>query len=267
MSNIFSNLKSKTQQAEAPVDRLGGSGFAAKETDIYFGDIKIAYAGQSDGGANFLQVIIENLVNATTGASAGEYREQLFFTSGNDKGNSPTYEKNGKQFFLPGYTIANDILLFAAGTELPDTAFEEKVVNVYDREQQKEIPKSVMVPVEAVGKKIALAIKKSVEPKQEKVNGVYVDTTEPQEKNSIDKIFHPEYKLTVLEASNLKSEPTEADAVFWGVWLETNQGKIDDYKMKKSQAGGGKTGAPPVAGGATASTGGSTAKKSLFGNK
>lgn len=264
MSTLFGKLKDKASKAEAPVDRVGG-GFKAQDTDIYIGTLKVAYAGQSDKGANFVQVIIEDLVNATTGASAGTHREQLYITSGNDKGNSPTYEKNGKEFFLPGYTVANDIFVMTAETELPDTVFEEKVVNIYDFEQGKELPKSVMVPVDAVGQKVAVALKKSQEYKRVKGNDGYVDSDEIKEVVNIDKVFHPDLKLTVLEVTEALAADRDLSAeepVFWNAWLEANQGKVDTHKLKKS-GNAGTAGAPPAAGIPTAGA----AKKSLFGKK
>lgn len=264
MSTLFGKLKDKASKAEAPVDRVGG-GFKAQDTDIYIGTLKVAYAGQSDKGANFVQVIIEDLVNATTGASAGTHREQLYITSGNDKGNSPTYEKNGKEFFLPGYTVANDIFVMTAETELPDTVFEEKVVNIYDFEQGKELPKSVMVPVDAVGQKVAVALKKSQEYKRVKGNDGYVDSDEIKEVVNIDKVFHPDLKLTVLEVTEALAADRDLSAeepVFWNAWLEANQGKVDTRKLKKS-GNAGTAGAPPAASNPTAGA----AKKSLFGKK
>ena len=88
MSNLFGNLKDKTKNAEATKDSLGG-GFGAKETDIYTGVVKVAYVGKADSGADWMQLIVEDLKNSD-GAPAGEYREQVYFTSGKEKGNKPT---------------------------------------------------------------------------------------------------------------------------------------------------------------------------------
>ncbi len=86
MSNLFGNLKDKTKNAEETRDNLGG-GFGAKETDIYTGDLKVAYVGKADSGADWMQIIIENLKNSD-GTPAGDYREQIYFTSGKEKGSS-----------------------------------------------------------------------------------------------------------------------------------------------------------------------------------
>ena len=90
--SLFSNLKEKTKNVEAVKDSLGG-GFGTKESDIYTGTVKVAYVGKADSGADWMQLIIENL-KGSDGNDAGEFRTQVYFTSGNAKGNKPTYEKN-----------------------------------------------------------------------------------------------------------------------------------------------------------------------------
>src|SRR5699024_11688381 len=72
-----------------------------------------------------LPIFIENL-KGSDGNDAGDFRAQVYFTSGNAKGNKPTYEKNGKEYFLPGYTVINDMMLMATGCELPDADRSEE---------------------------------------------------------------------------------------------------------------------------------------------
>ena len=82
--SLFGNLKEKTKNVEAAKDSLGGGGFGAKETDIYTGDVKVAYVGKADSGADWMQLIIENM-KTSDGLDAGEFRAQGYFTSGNAK--------------------------------------------------------------------------------------------------------------------------------------------------------------------------------------
>ncbi len=263
MSNLFGNLKEKTKNAEATKDSLGG-GFGVKKTDIYTGVVKVAYVGKADSGADWMQLIIEDLKNSD-GAPAGEYREQVYFTSGKEKGNKPTYEKNGKEYFLPGYTTINDMMLMTTGKELFEADFEEKIVKVYDFDQQAEVNKSVMVPVDMIGQTITIAIEKVLENKQSKGDdGKYYDNGETREVNNIQKVFHPELLVTVVEAR--EAEKAEKDltpelAQFYAAWLEKNKDKTRDKTSKT----GGKAGTPPKPG----STGGSAPAggKSLFGKK
>lgn len=264
MSNLFGNLKEKTKNAEAAKDSLGGSQFGAKESDVYIGTVKVAYVGKADSQADWMQLIIENM-KTSDGLDAGEFRAQVYFTSGKDKGNKPTYEKNGKEYYLPGFTIINDMMLMATGKELFEADFEEKVVKVYDFDQKAEVNKSVMVPVELIGQEIMFALEKITEPKQAKGDdGKYYDTGETRDVNEIQKVFHPELLVTVIEAQEAeKAEKTLTPelAVFRAAWLEKNKGKT---RTKGAAAGTGKAGSPPKPGATDAAPAGG---KSLFGKK
>lgn len=260
--SLFGNLKEKTQNAEAAKDSLGG-GFGAKETDVYTGVLSVAYVGKADSGSDFMQIIVKDM-QSSDGVPAGEYRQQVYFTSGKDKGNKPTYEKNGKEYYLPGFTVINDLMLMTTGTELFDTEFEEKIVKVYDFEQKTEVNKSVMVPVEAINQPIMFGLQKSTENKQVKGDGGYVASGETRDVNDIDKIYHPELLMTVVEIR--EAEKTEKElkpelAVYYGAWLEKNKGQTRDRTNKSA----GKAGTPPKpgAGNSSAPAGG----KPLFGKK
>lgn len=256
MSTLFGNLKEKTANMEAARDTVGGGSFVI-DSDAYEMTLKAAFVGKAKSGANFMTVIF------TRDGEDREYREDLYFTSGDEKGNLPYYVKNDKQFPLPGYTVVSDLCLILGGAPLEETDFEEKVLNVYDYEQKKELPKTVMVPVELLSKKLIVGIKKVLDVKQEKdASGNYVDTDQTRESNNIDKLFDLDTKMTVLEAMNQATEAT-----FYTTWVEANKGKIQDNtkRAKKGDKPGqaGAAGAPPKASGAAASA----PKKSLFGNK
>jgi hypothetical protein len=262
MSNLFGNLSGQASKAEKATDNLGG-GFGAKESDIYQAELKMAYAGKAGSGANFIQIIAK--LTDLEGRDAGEYREQLYITSGTEKGGKCTYEKNGKEYFLPGYTVINDMLLMTCGETIPTAVFEEKMVNVYDYDEKKEITKSVMVAINALGGKFAVAIQKAEEDKSKKEGNDYVPTGETRFTNSIEKIFHDELHLTVVEAEELQAKGKDVsaeEAVFWGAWLGKNKGVTRD---KTTKGATGKPGQPPKPGsdaGAPAAAG-----KSLFGKK
>lgn len=256
---LFGKLKEKAQNMEQATDRLGG-GFGIKPSDIYQGVLKMLYVGKSDSGSNFAQVIIEL-------DGAGEYREQLYFTT---KEGLPYFTKGDKQFPLPGFTVVNDLLQMTAGTELFDANFEEKVVNVYNYDTQKEEPTSVMVAVDAIQQagdpdsgRISVAILQSLETKQKKVGGEYVDTDETRDVNTIEKVFHPDLHVTILEAQKAQEDGedlSEEHAVFYGKWLEKNKGQVRDKTKKGGKSG--NAGKPPVKGESSAPV-----KKSLFGKK
>lgn len=245
MTSIFKDMT--TQGLEESQDRLGG--FAPIDTGIYEVTIKNLFAGKSASGANCLTLI------AQLPGSDKEYKETIYFT--NKKGENFFINKNDdkKKSPLPGFTTVNDICLIATGKELTDQETEEKVVNIYDPDSKKELPKSVPVLTECIGQKIALGIVRALENKEVKnAAGEYEPTAEERENNFIDKVFHPEMKVTVVEARQGKKT-----GEFWDAWLKRNKGQVRDRRSFK----GDKSGAPPKAGAKGAVP--TAPKKSLFG--
>lgn len=246
MTGLFKNLSSEgLEQAQ---DRLGG--FRPLDTDIYTGTIKALYVTTSTGGAMGINLIAD--------MGGREYRETLWVT--NKKGEN-FFTKDGKKMPLPGFIVADDLCLIATGKPLAEQDAEEKVIQLWDSEAKKELPKSVNMITEAIGQKISLGIVCQLVNKNEKDgNGVYVPTAETREENYTDKVFHPEHKLTVAEA-----KAGQEEAKFWDAWLERNKGQTRDKReLKDGEAG--KPGAPkaaPTAAGATAAA----PRKSLFGPK
>jgi hypothetical protein len=243
MSNLFKNMK--TEGLEESQDRLGG--FQAVESGIYVATIKNLFAGESKHGAMSL-TLIASLENGS------EYRETLYITN-RQKENFFINKGTNKKSPLPGFTIANDLCLIATGKELYELQTEEKVVKVWDPDTKSEVPKSVPVITEVLNQKVALGILKQLENKSEKQGDEYVPTAETRETNLIDKVFHPEHRITVAEARGGKTDPQ-----FWDAWLKRNEGQTRDKRtVKEGQAA---TGAPPKAGGKGASA---APRKSLFG--
>lgn len=254
MNALFGTLT--TDGLEEAEDRLGG--FRPHDTNIYGGTIKALYAGQSDGGARNVTLIAE--------LDGREYRETIYVT--NKKGENFFYAKDkdgkptDKKVPLPGFTTVNDLCLIVTGKPLSEQTAEDKIVNVYDKEVGREIPKSVPMLTELVGTDIAsFGVVRVLENKSERVGDEYVPTAETRDANFIEKVFHTETKMTVVEATNGADEAT-----FWNSWLEKNEGVTRDKRTVKDGNGGqsGRPGAsrtPPQAGG-TAKPG-----KSLFGSK
>ena len=246
---LFSNLKS--DGLEETQDRLGG-GFQAKDTDVYEATIKVMYAGQSAGGAHSVTMLAD--IDGT------EYRETIYIT--NKKGENFFLNKQDptKKVPLPGFTTVDHICQIAGGAPLCDQPASEKMVNIYDYDLKKEVPKSVMVLTDLIDQKIALGIvKQTVDINEKNGNGDYVPTGKTRDENVIDKVFDIDTKLTVVEAVNGLTE-----GVFQASWLEKNKG-VTRNKTGKTGAndngkGGRPAGAPPQAGAATKT-------KSLFGNK
>lgn len=268
---IFSNLT--TEGVEESEERVGGGGFT-RDSGIYAMTIKLAYAGASAGGAQNITFVFDD---------GKEFRQTIYFTDRNGK-NYFHPKKQGsqerdttKKQFLPGYDLVNEICLIASDTPLTEQETEEKVVNLWDKDAKRELPKSVQVLTGLLGKPVSLAILKILQNKNEQQGDEWVPTADTVEVNEIVKVFHPEYKVTVKEAGRatgvndgvMVDKDGNPVGGFYDKWLEQNEGKTKDKTDKslsgnqsgRPGAGGGKS---PPAGGAGGAAGGG-ARKSLFG--
>jgi len=253
--SLFGNLT--TEGTEATEDRLGGN-FGAIDTDVYTGKIKMAYAGQSAQGARSVTLIL-------AGGNYGdrEYRETIYIT--NRKGEN-FYTKDGKKHQLPGFIVMNHLCQVTVGKELHEMTGEDKMVNIYDPEQKKEMPKSVPVLTELLGQEVSLAIVRSTENQTEKQGDQYVPKADgsTRDVNNIDKVFHTATKMTVHEAQARQKPGGESVvAEFWDKWVERNKGQTRDKTTKTSGAGqsGRPGGGAPQSGNST----GQAPRSSLFG--
>jgi len=248
MTNVFGNLT--TDGLEESQDRIGG--FRVLESGPVRGKIKIAYAGKASGSnAQSVTVILAH--------ENGEYRETFWVTN---KAGENFYTKEGKKNPLPGFTIIDDLCVVTTNKSLAQQPGEDKVVNLYDYEQKKEVPTSVPMLVELLGKNVIFGIQKHLKNKQVKntSTGNYEDTAETREENVTDKIFHFPSNLTVVEARKGIQK-----AGFYDAWVERNTGQTQDRRsIKDGQASAqsgrtGRPGAPPKSGEGAAKT------TSLFG--
>ena len=253
--SVFGNLTN--DGLEETNDRLGG--FNVRDTDTYEATIKVAYAGQSAGGARSVTLVVT--------LPDGEYNETIYVT--NKKGENWFLNQNdkSKKVPLPGFTTIDDICLVTTGKPLSEQDSEEKVVKVYDYDEKKELPKSVPVLTELTGQKVYLGILKSIENKNVKNDstGEYEPSGETREVNSIDKVFHYPSKVTVVEAREAQKAGRDAEATFFDKWVEKNKGQTRN-RAKGADGKGGQSGRPgggaPQAGGAA---GGAKKTNSLFG--
>jgi hypothetical protein len=241
--SLFGNLSS--EGLEETQDRIGG--FQVLETDAYPCTIKAAYAGKSAGGAQSVTLVVD--------ADGREYSETVYVT--NKKGENFFLNKDDKtkKVPLPGYTVINDICLVTTDKELREQNSEEKVMNVYDFDQKKQVPKSVPMLIDLIGKQVTLGIVKQLENKNEKQGDDYVPTAAERETNFTDKVFHHPTGLTVVEARNGLTE-----AKFLDAWVQRNKGQTRDKRVIKDGGQAGQAGRPAPTAGAPAA-----AKKSLFG--
>lgn len=230
---MFKNLK--TEGLEQAEDRLGG-GFGKLPTDIYTGVIKQFYGMKSSGGAQGVVLIID--------IDGQEYRESIYAT--NKKGEN-FYQKDGKNYQLPGFITLNDIALCTVGKQLNELEWEEKQVKQWDFDKKAEVIKAAEVAVELIGQTVTVAIVNTLKNKQEKnAAGDYVDVAGDREENHIEKVFDTDSLMTVREAIDKKES-----AEFHPQWLEKNKGVQRDKRSIKDGQAAGNAGAPPKSGGAS----------------
>lgn len=223
-------------------DTVGG-GYSSKPSGVYDATIKVAYMGKSTGGA--LNVNLVAIIDGT------EYRETVYIT--NKEGNNFYLDKtDGSKNYLPGFNTINDLALLITGQPLSAANTERKVLSLWNYEQKKEVPTEVECITALHGKPIKLGIIQDKSFKQAKNgNGVYVDTTDTRETNSINKVFHAATGKTVNEFK-AKAETAE----FIDKWKAKWDGKINDKtagKTPQAAASGRTSAAPSTTKAATAS--------------
>lgn len=218
MNALFGSLS--TEGLEESTDRLGG--FQPLETDAYTATIKMAYAGQSSGGAR----------NVTLELDLGgrSYRETIYITK---KTGENYFVKDGKKVPLPGFTTIDDLCMVTVGKPLAEMIGEDKVVNIYDYDAKKELPTTVPMLTELLGQVATFGIVKNLENKSESDgNGGYTTIADTRDTNTIEKVFHTETKMTVVEARQGADE-----ARFFESWVDRNKGKTRDRREIKDGQG------------------------------
>jgi hypothetical protein len=255
--NVLSTLKTDVA-IEEEKDVIPGGGYGPLESGVYDFVIESAYMGEAQSGALNL-----NLSLAT--ADGKKLRQTVYLTSGTAKGRKNFYtDKNGKNQYLPGFIIGNHLALLTTGKELPELDAEEKVINLYDYEMQKEVPTKVPMIMELVGKEVTLGVIKQIVDKTVKdASGNYVPTGETREENEIDKVFRKRDGLTVAE---IRGGATEAS--FLNVWKEKFTGQTRN-KAKGAAGTGAVAGTPSpfnanTANATAAANSASAPSKSLF---
>lgn len=219
----FENLRKKDNVQEEG-DTIYSSVF---ETGVYPFTIDMALVDQSEGGAAFLSL---SLI-ADDGRTL---KQTVYFTSGDEKGNSITYpvKKNGKptgeERYLPGYILASDLHeIVTEGVELAEMNTETKLVKAWDKESSSEKPMEKEVLVDLLGKKVKLAVQHQILFKTVNQDGKYVETDETVNRNEVVKVFHAETNQTISEAK------AEEAATFMDKWIKSYAGVVFDKTKKK----------------------------------
>lgn len=236
---MFDNLATDSN-IEEQGDSLGGARIL--NSGPYNFNVDIAYFAKADSGAMSLNLVLKD--------GDSELKETLWITSGDAKGNKNYYEKDGKKSYLPSFNQANALCLLTIGKELKDIAqsVEDKVINLYNFEQKKDVPTKVQMVMDLLNQQITAGVLKQIVDKQKKgADGKYANTGETREQNEINKMFRTSDKMTVAEVRAKAS-----DAEFYDAWCIKWNGKVQD----KSSSTGGKpaAGTPQGATGAAATT-------------
>ena len=238
MSNIFGDMS--RDGLEQSKDVLGGS--FVFPTNTYDGIIKLAYAGKAQA-SNAQSITVHVDIDGK------EYRETIWITNRDGQNWYADKKDPSKKHPLPGFVTIDDICLLSTGMPLANQETEEKMVMLYDFDEQKEVPKNVHVITSILGLPITLAIVEEIVDKTKKNDstGQYEPTGETRNQNLIDKVFHTETKKTTVELRENRPQ-----AVFYDAWNAKNAGKPARDRSIKGQ---GKAGAPgqrpsPAGGGA-----------------
>jgi len=239
-----------TEGLEDSKDVLGGN-FDPIPSNVYDGEIKIMYAGKSKtSDAQNVTVIF-----VTDGK---EVRETLYVTNKAGQNFYPDKQDKTKKQPLPGFTLVDEMCMFGTEKGLAAQQTEEKMVNIWNNDERKEVPTPTEVLTDMTGKPMRLAILRQIVDKQKKdANGVYQNTGETRTENAIDKAMHIDTGRTINEYKH-----GVETSVFRDGWLKKNEGK-DRPRAKglTGAAGPGATGSGMPAGVSASPS------KSLFGNK
>ena len=195
----LSQLKSdESEVIEAEVDYVGSSNSGILESGLYPCFVKVAYLGESSGGAITLNIHL-NLE-----ANNREFKTLVYLTSGKAKGQKKYFEKDGKKSYLPGFNIGNSLCQLTVDKAIGDMVSEEKFVKIYDFDAKEELPVAVPVLTELLNKPILAGIVKQLvdKPKNMATEGQpanWQPSGETKEQNEITKFFRAADGLTTTE--------------------------------------------------------------------
>lgn len=206
------------------------------DTNEYPGTLTMAFAGAAASGARFVTLMFK-LDNGR------DYSEQIYITN---KSGGNTYEKDGKQHYLPGFQLVNNIAMLTAGKPLMELAgeVETRTVKLYDWDAKKELPQDVPAIIPMMGKRVLIGITEEEYEKStyNKDTNTRDYTGEVAVKNSLHKAYHPDTRQSVVELRD-GAEATALDA-----WLKSNKGKVKAAVLKGKASANQKTVGAPSAG-------------------
>ena len=229
-------------------DSVGGAGVL--DSGLYNSTIKMAYLGESAGGALSLTLILET-------ESSGEFKTVIYLTTRKDKGQRNTFEKNGQKHYLPGFNLGSSVCMLTVNKPIGEVETEDKIVKLWDKAAGKEMPTNVPVLTALIGQPIIAGIYKKNVDKEKNVAPEgsprkYVATGETRDENEVDKFFRAADGLTTTE---ILAGSTES--AFRDTWKTKNTGVT---RMKAKGTAEAVTQSAPALSGSTAKP-----VKSIFG--
>lgn len=216
-NNAFAAYTTEGMERQKDEDTLGHSKSNVLPSDIYKLHVKYAYQGESAKGAISITVV---------GTINGDAYSETFWVVGKNKKNYS--EKNDKKIPLPGFTIIDDMCLFATGKPLAQQTTSDKIIEKYDYASQSTQKVSVPVIDGLIDKDVLVAISQVKEYKSKKFDDGYHTIDKIFEHNEIEKVFHLDKHLTVNEIINKVEEPA-----FYDKWIEAKKGKVKDKTKGK----------------------------------
>ena len=247
MGNMFANKKPATA-LQVEDDFIGGGGVL--DSDIYPATIKYAYISKAQNSdAHSLNICL--LVNGKI-----EVTRPIWMT--NREGNVTRINpKTKKEENLRGYNQVNSLCMLLASKDITEMEEEEKIINLYDFESQKEIPQTVKCFVELHGCDLQVAIQKQIidkTAKNEQTN-TWEPTGETRTINEFIKFYPADRRVTLSEiarfieslgenfeevfnSGNLSkaiNKMGEDNGVHATEWLKKNRGEVYDRSKGKTE--------------------------------
>lgn len=245
MTNLLAGVK-QAESVEEVVDVLSSNKFAKVESGIYDAVINYAYLQKTVNGSLGLNLEFE----LDTGTIM---KETLYITNTNDENFYVDKKDAKKKHLLPGYITADSIALFAAQKPIAELSSEERIIKLRDYDLQKDVPTTVNMLVQLIGKTVRLGVIKVIEDKRAKTDktddkgkAIYEPTGDTIVKNETDKVFHSTSNMTVAEIRAGASE-----AAFIEAWREKWTGNTQD---KSTGVAGKNTGSAGSSSGKKATT-------------
>lgn len=210
--------QSQEALANYKADVISGS-YQLPNSNIYKALIKLAYISQSKSGAYALNLKLDVFVEGME--KPLNHTETIYFT--NSKKQNFFVSKEGKPILMPSFVVCNELCQIVTGKGITSQNQTETSVPLYNFELKKEIMTAVPLLTDLVSQPIYIGLLHKKDNKQALVNGTYVDTNEPREYVTIDKVFGDKngVVLSLEEIKNNETEPKVAEK-----WLQANKDKV-----------------------------------------